>query len=88
MYLDVAHSEVIGVSVVPMRSLFTSSLDGTATIVSGLDATLTNLRGTGPVLGSMSLDADRSSGIVYIDSGSFGVMAIDLVSGDRVLIAH
>jgi hypothetical protein len=88
LYLDAAHSEIIGVSTTPMRSLFTSSLDGNATIVSGLDAALTNLRGTGPALGSMSVDVDRSSGIAYAESSNFGVMAVDLVSGDRVLIAH
>jgi hypothetical protein len=36
----------------------------------------------------MSVDVDRSSGIAYAESSNFGVMAVDLVSGDRVLIAH
>jgi hypothetical protein len=70
--------------------LFSMAINGAPqTIVSGPDLTL-SMRGSGPSdMGASGIDVDPVAGIAYLPQTNTGaVMAVDLISGDRVLISH
>jgi hypothetical protein len=92
MYLDALHSRIIGVNYRPSANLFAIDLpDGThRRILSGPDSTYTTVRGSGPgEFFSSGFDVDSPSDVAYLPkSDADGVLAVDLVSGDRVLISR
>ncbi|MFL6547709.1 MAG: hypothetical protein ACJ8OJ_03395, partial [Povalibacter sp.] len=59
-------------------------------ILSGPDSTYTTVRGSGPgEFFSSGFDVDSPSDVAYLPkSDADGVLAVDLVSGDRVLISR
>jgi hypothetical protein len=62
---------------------------GSKQILSGADAGGT-VRGSGPLLGDIqALDVDVDNGVAFVtDFRSNAVIAVDIVTGERVLISH
>lgn len=90
MFLDTEFSRLIATRVGSTSNLFSISLDtGVQRVISGLDPVAGNVVGRGPLpYGAMALDVD-ADGVAYVGNAWIGgIFAIDLVSGDRVLIAR
>jgi hypothetical protein len=62
---------------------------GSRTVISGHDIG-EGPKGTGPLIGNaQGLDVDTSSGIAFMsDFASGAVLAVDLLTGQRVIVAH
>lgn len=77
---DLSHGNVISVSLAS-RNRF---------LISGRNAADESVLGSGPILSFPSaLDADFTNGVAFVVSGNHAaVMAMDIVSGDRVMIAR
>ena len=91
LYHDAANSRLIATNGGSPTNLFTMALPSvTQTLVSGPALMTHEPRGAGPELfTAMGMAVDRSRGVVYVTDVARGsIMAIDLVSGDRVVIAN
>jgi hypothetical protein len=90
MFLDTEFSRLIATRVGSTSNLFSISMDtGAQRVISGLDPVAGSVVGRGPVpYGAMALDVDPD-GVAYVGNAWIGaIFAIDLVSGDRVMIAR
>ena len=90
MFLDTEFSRLIATRTGSTSNLFSISLNnGAQRVISGLDPVAGNVIGRGPVpYGAMALDVD-ADGVAYVGNAWIGaIFAIDLVSGDRVMIAR
>jgi hypothetical protein len=91
MFLDSLYSRVIATRVGSTSNLFSMSVTtGAQTILSGQDPVAGTVVGRGPTpFGAMALDVDAADGVAYVGNAWIGALfAIDLVSGDRVMIAR
>ncbi len=72
------------------RLLAVDLANGNRSLVSGRDAVTGATTGGGPSLYlPRTVDADFSKGIAYVASrGYLAVMAVDLITGERVMIAR
>lgn len=89
LYLDAANARLLGLNGYP-SNLYQIPLD---TRVRGLisGAAVSGDAGTGggfQAFGQNGLDVDPVRGVAYTFSENRALMAIDLVSGDRVLVSH
>lgn len=90
MFLDPEFSRLIATRAGSTSNLFSISMDtGAQRVISGLDPVAGSVVGRGPVpYGAMALDVD-ADGVAYVGNAWIGaIFAIDLVSGDRVMIAR
>jgi hypothetical protein len=90
-FLDTQFSRVIATRVGSTSNLFSISLtSGQQQIISGDDPVAGTVIGRGPApYGAMALDVDAAGGVAYVGNAWIGaIFAIDLVSGDRVMIAR
>jgi hypothetical protein len=90
-YLDTSFSRILGVRAGTTSALLSIPLSGvTPQVVSGDDPVAAARHGTGPVpYGCMALDVDPTDRVSYLACPwTSSIMAIDLVSGDRVVIAR
>ena len=90
MFLDTEFSRLIATRAGSTSNLFSISMDtGAQRVISGLDPVAGSVVGRGPVpYGAMALDVD-ADGVAYVGNAWIGaIFAIDLVSGDRVMIAR
>jgi hypothetical protein len=91
MYLDVQSSRLIATRAGSTSNLFSLSLTtGEQRILSGRDPVANTVTGRGPTpYGAMALDVDAADGVAYVGNAWIGALfAIDLESGDRLLIAR
>jgi hypothetical protein len=90
LYLDAENSRLLAVNGGSPSNLFAVSLqDQAQRLVSGRDLMTRTLRGAGPeaYYGGIAFDRDRN--VVYASGGASGsLIAVDLVSGDRVIIGN
>jgi hypothetical protein len=88
--LDTANSRLLAANGGSPANLFSISLDDhSERLISGRDLFTHELKGAGPeaYFGDIALDAERQ--LVYGSGGAGGsLIAVDLVSGDRVIIAN
>jgi hypothetical protein len=91
MYLDALSSRLIATRVGSTSNLFSLSLTtGEQRILSGRDPVANTMIGRGPTpYGAMALDVDAADGVAYVGNAWIGALfAIDLESGDRLMIAR
>ena len=93
LHLDPGGSRLLGANLYPMH-LFEIPLPVTGaqarSLISGLLPGSNTIRGTGPIpLYPSGLDLDLANGIAFVSAASSrAIFAIDLVSGDRVIVSH
>ena len=91
LHLDTPNSRLLGLNGGFPSNLFSMSLPSTAQrLISGPDLQTFAIKGAGPTgFGPGGLAVDNDRGVVYVNApvGS-ALVAIDLVSGDRVIIAN
>jgi hypothetical protein len=97
---SLAYADSIAIDPATRRALLVSGssnsilevdlLTGNRTLVSGLNLDDQTLRGTGPRITPLwsRVAADFTSRIAFVTSGSDSILAVDLVSGDRVITAR
>ncbi|HTU68092.1 MAG TPA: hypothetical protein VMF52_19255 [Steroidobacteraceae bacterium] len=88
-YLDAANTRLLGMRVASSNNLFSVSLaTGAQRVISGEDAVTHEMHGRGPIpYGAFAMDVKE--GVAYVAHPWAGaVFAIDLVSGDRTIIAR
>lgn len=91
LFVDAARSRVLVMATSYPSVLFAKPLAGGAReLISGTDATTLAVRGTGPQAHYPSgIVVDSARDIAFVgSSNSASMLAIDLVSGDRILIAR
>jgi len=90
MYFDAEFSRLIGTRAGSASNLFSIAMDtGTQRVISGQDPVAGTVVGHGPTpYGAMALDVD-ADGVAYVGNAWIGaIFAIDLESGDRVIVAR
>ena len=91
MILDTAQARLLVNHVYYPSNIFTIPLSGgTREIVTGANPAGLAVRGTGPPLFWVTaMDADFSAQVAYeASTNNASIIAVDLVSGDRVVLAH
>jgi hypothetical protein len=91
MVVDVPRSRILVNHVNYPSNIFTIPLaGGTRELVSGADPIGLAVRGTGPPLFWVTaMDVDSAGQVVYeASSNNASIFAVDMVSGDRVVLAH
>ena len=91
MILDVANSSILVNHIDYPSNLFKRPLaGGTRELITGANPVGLAVRGTGPPLYYVtSMDVDFAAQVAYLASSNNGsIIAVDLVSGDRVVLAH
>ena len=91
LILDAANARLLVNHNYYPSNIFTIPLaGGTRELVTGADPTTLAVRGTGPPLFYVTaMDVDFAAQVAYeASSNSAAIVAVDLVSGDRVVMAH
>jgi hypothetical protein len=90
LFLDTRNSRLIGVRTGSVSNLYSAALPGKAQqILSGDDPATPTITGAGPLpFGCFGMDV-TADGVAYAACAWTGsIMAIDLISGDRVIVAR
>jgi hypothetical protein len=90
LFLDSVNSRLIATNIYPQHLFAVPLPAASRQLISGTYPGLLTVRGTGPPqLFANGLDVDVSNDVAFVSTANnVAVMAIDLVSGDRVLISH
>jgi hypothetical protein len=91
MFLDAAGARLLWANPgYPANFVSRPLAGGARQLVSGVDPTSMSVRGTGPEQRAVSgVDVDTVNEVAYVTSvNSQSIMAIDLLSGDRIIIAR
>lgn len=91
LYHDVANERLIGMNAGTPPNMFSLSLSSlTQSLISGLALINREPKGAGPqFIAPMGMAVDPSRQVIFVtDPASGSLLAVDLVSGDRVIIAN
>jgi hypothetical protein len=89
-FLDTRNSRLLGIRAGSVSNLFSAAIPGgTLQILSGIDPATPTPKGSGPLpIGCFAMDVSTTDSLAFIAcSWTRSVMAVDLLSGDRVIIA-
>jgi hypothetical protein len=90
-FLDVRNSRLLSLRVGAVSNLFSVALPGASQqIIAGDDPTTSAITGTGPLpFGCFALDVSTTDGVAFVACPWITtIMAVDLVSGDRVIVGR